>query len=289
MTTDKTAATLATAKHGGCVQLGDGLTIEKRAREMLAAQFDTNGPCAKTAMTAQDTYTMGAVRALINALSSQPSPGGQDVVSDEMVQAACKVWAETPGQGEDWMRTALQAALAARQPVGQIVGWQHCGENHEHMVISDRTKQALKEGESERGIQKIEAAYSIPLVRQPVCATVKDSLTVGGGQAVGEPVAVRVTPGMRAAFRRAYREGGLWADRLDTALDAMMRAAPPAQAVDLAEFKALYRAYVRLLESGRDRIIDLGGTCDPVDVMEANDVDLQAARRVMDSQAVGHG
>ncbi|MDA3306126.1 MULTISPECIES: hypothetical protein [Stenotrophomonas] len=60
----------------------------------------------------------------------------------------------------------------------------------------------------------------------------------------------------------------------------------PAQAVDLAEFKALYRAYVRLLESARDRILDLGGTCDPVDVMEANDVDLQAARRVLDSQAV---
>lgn len=62
---------------------------------------------------------------------------------------------------------------------------------------------------------------------------------------------------------------------------------PPAQAVDLDDFKALYRAYVRLLESGRDRIRDLGGTCDPVDVMEANDVDLQAARRVIDSQAVG--
>ncbi|HEL3246730.1 TPA: hypothetical protein UMF60_001206, partial [Stenotrophomonas maltophilia] len=59
------------------------------------------------------------------------------------------------------------------------------------------------------------------------------------------------------------------------------------QAVDLGDFKALYRAYVRLLESGRDRIRDLGGTCDPVDVMEANDVDLQAARRVIDSQAVG--
>lgn len=63
----------------------------------------------------------------------------------------------------------------------------------------------------------------------------------------------------------------------------------PAQAVDLADFKALYRAYVRLLESGRDRIRDLGGSCDPVDVMEANDVDLQAARRVLDSQAVGNG
>ncbi len=63
----------------------------------------------------------------------------------------------------------------------------------------------------------------------------------------------------------------------------------PAHAVNLANFKALYRAYVRLLESGRDRIRDLGGTCDPVDVMEANDVDLQAARRVLDSQAVANG
>ncbi|WNV14506.1 hypothetical protein [Stenotrophomonas maltophilia] len=53
----------------------------------------------------------------------------------------------------------------------------------------------------------------------------------GARQPVGEPVAVRVTPEMRAAFRKAYREGGFWADRLDTALDAMMRAAPPAQPV----------------------------------------------------------
>ncbi|MBH1830962.1 hypothetical protein I5W42_05725 [Stenotrophomonas maltophilia] len=75
----------------------------------------------------------------------------------------------------------------------------------------------------------------------------------------------------------------------DTPLPGNADASVPAQAVDLADFKALYRAYVRLLESGRDRILDLGGTCDPVDVMEANDVDLQAARRVLDSQAVGNG
>lgn len=44
------------------------------------------------------------------------------------------------------------------------------------------------------------------------------------------------------------------------------------------ELKALYLAYVRLLESGRDRITSLGGDCDPVDVMEAQDPALQAAR-----------
>lgn len=84
-------------------------------------------------------------------------------------------------------------------------------------------------------------------------------------------------------------DGGDWVrfDDVKALIDS--RTVQTAQAVDLAALKALYHAYVRLLESGRDRIIDLGGTCDPVDVMEANDVDLQAARRVIDGQAVGNG
>ncbi|HEL7615142.1 TPA: hypothetical protein UM344_004124, partial [Stenotrophomonas maltophilia] len=125
---------------------------------------------------------------------------------------------------------------------------------------------------------------------QPVGATGKNSLTVGGGQ---EPVAYL-----------DLGEGGymdVGTDLSDEELAALPKGRhmlgiigtygvdgyKPTQAVDLGDFKALYRAYVRLLESGRDRIRDLGGTCDPVDVMEANDVDLQAARRVIDSQAVG--
>jgi hypothetical protein len=47
---------------------------------------------------------------------------------------------------------------------------------------------------------------------------------------------------------------------------------------DLAD---LYRAYVRLLEAGRDRIMDLGGTCDPVDMMERSDPFLIRARRAL--------
>lgn len=46
----------------------------------------------------------------------------------------------------------------------------------------------------------------------------------------------------------------------------------------IAELKALYRAYVGLLQIGRDRITDLGGTCDPVDVMENGDPALVRAR-----------
>lgn len=57
----------------------------------------------------------------------------------------------------------------------------------------------------------------------------------------------------------------------------LMAAAPEL----LQALKEMNRAYVRLLESGRDRIIDAGGTCDPVDVMEANSPDLKAARIVI--------
>ena len=46
----------------------------------------------------------------------------------------------------------------------------------------------------------------------------------------------------------------------------------------LAELKNLHRAYVNLLESGRDRIVALGGDCDPVDRMEQDDPHLRAAK-----------
>lgn len=45
--------------------------------------------------------------------------------------------------------------------------------------------------------------------------------------------------------------------------------------------RSLIRAYVNLLESGRDRIVSLGGECDPVDKMEANDPALIAAKAAL--------
>src|SRR5690606_17578052 len=56
----------------------------------------------------------------------------------------------------------------------------------------------------------------------------------------------------------------------------------PAEAsVSLADFKALYRAYVNVLECSRDRIRDLGGDCDSVQKMEAGDPALVRARKVI--------
>ena len=56
---------------------------------------------------------------------SQPSPGGQDaLVTDAMVESAhAAYWAHPDDSGEDrpCMRAALEAALAARQPVGHVV------------------------------------------------------------------------------------------------------------------------------------------------------------------------
>lgn len=43
----------------------------------------------------------------------------------------------------------------------------------------------------------------------------------------------------------------------------------------------LIRGYVNLLEIGRDRIVELGGQCDPVDQMEASDPYLLDARAAL--------
>lgn len=45
--------------------------------------------------------------------------------------------------------------------------------------------------------------------------------------------------------------------------------------------KNLIRAYVNLMEVGRDRIVGLGGQCDPLDVMERSDPNLRQARDVL--------
>lgn len=69
---------------------------------------------------------------------------------------------------------------------------------------------------------------------------------------------------------------------------AVHSATPAAPGIDLREpMRNLYRAYVRLLEAGRDRIIDLGGRCDSVQLMEESDTDLRAAREALDASPKG--
>lgn len=77
--------------------------------------------------------------------------------------------------------------------------------------------------------------------------------------------------------------GGESEDDAETLANATLIAAAPEL---LDQLKKLRRAYVSLLESGRDRIINLGGTCDPVDVMEANDPNLRDVAQII-SKATG--
>jgi hypothetical protein len=48
--------------------------------------------------------------------------------------------------------------------------------------------------------------------------------------------------------------------------------------VTMAKLKRLYREYVNTLENGRSRIISLGGECDPIEKMEADDPTLKEVR-----------
>lgn len=86
----------------------------------------------------------------------------------------------------------------------------------------------------------------------------------------------------REKIRDMYREQYAREELIDR-LEAVGRTPPGVSpAPDLEQgLRDLYRAYVRLLESGRDRIMSLGGNCDPVDVMERSDIDLRKVRDLL--------
>ncbi|MBH1430636.1 hypothetical protein I5U42_04860 [Stenotrophomonas maltophilia] len=140
MTTDN--KTLADAQPGGRVRLGDGPTIEKQARELLAAEHrkcDRNTEA--DLVLAGDVTALGqiALNAIIAALSAQPSPGGQGNWRAMLSQYG----EDDPREGSrsnghdgvdhnDWVDHAevpvdvlarIATALAARQPVGEPVGY----------------------------------------------------------------------------------------------------------------------------------------------------------------------
>lgn len=61
---------------------------------------------------------------------------------------------------------------------------------------------------------------------------------------------------------------------------AEQQAAPDVAGLKEA-LKSMVSGYMRLLQSGYDRITDLGGDCDPVDVMERDDAYLREARATL--------
>lgn len=151
MTTDN--KTLADVQPGGRVRLGD-------QRSDLVPGIVRCAKCSFQLHRTNLYLQSGTVGA--GDSKTEPCPNG----CGPLWPVTWETWARE-GWAEAERLHLENAALAARQPVGQIVGWQHCADNYAHMVISDSNKTALKEGETEEGIRKIDAAYSIPLVRQP--------------------------------------------------------------------------------------------------------------------------
>lgn len=123
MSIDKT---LAGVQPGGRVRLGDAPWPEIDA--ILADAYSAGAE----GLPFEGIARRAAVRKAVAALSAQPSPGGQgDAPTAEMIEAAIGAFFK----GQQWssigdkaavetkMRGTLEAALAARQPVGEPVGY----------------------------------------------------------------------------------------------------------------------------------------------------------------------
>ena len=232
------------------------------------------------------------------ALSAQPSPGGQGDIKarfTEWVKAnsynpATFASGRFMGDGVQIAWEAVQA-LAARQPVYEGHTW-----ISDYVLAGLRERAALPLQLRNGEVWHWQGdGHDFP--ESLVCPVIMSAETLrallAARQPVGEPVGYATYRDGRfgswlfqtRAMAESHDSTAVAGGPANSEIVPLFRS--PAPAVDLGDFKALYRAYVRLLESGRDRIRDLGGACDPVDVMEANDVDLQAARRVIDSKAVG--
>ncbi len=120
--------------------------------------------------------------------------------------------------------------------------------------------------------------------------------------AQAQPLDIRpleITDGMALAFHHAITDGSIGqqdVDEIKTGLraafvnvvDSLSRrdqAQQPVSGADLSKaLRDLIRGYVNLLENGRDRILEAGGQCDSLDVMEASDPWLKSARAALDQQ-----
>lgn len=222
MSNDKT---LATVKHGGCVQLEDGLPPLPIRQRFTTLHGETY---AYSAEQMQD-YARAA-------LSAQPSPGGQDALLASLV-ARWRKDAEEIGASNNMlcqkianctMRHAaeLQAALAARQPETDE---QYADEQ----ALIDHLDSLMDDGG--QGGEKWEPAQAaiagIIAARQPVGNEPAFYLSAGAWGHIRVPM----TPTRDVkAFRHGFDHG-------DTEL-VPFYAAPPAQAVDLGPVRAALQA-----------------------------------------------
>lgn len=274
MTTDKTPATLATVKHGGCVQLGDGHALAEHITDHLCANdYDIGGrpellACVAEAIasntrdrfetwarlnghtltrSADGEYCFISVRNLWSswqaALSAQPSSGGQGALLRNRTPADYAI------EHAGYLATAAQRLLDARGELDALVM-----RREEEDDVEDGDMHAAQECVDEASTGVRTAIYDFEkrrdralAARQPVCATVKDSLTVGSGLPVGEPVCFihpRDADRLRAK-ECVLRQVGTYWSRISDAIPVYL--GQPAQAVDLGRDAAMFRNAMRLL------------------------------------------
>ncbi len=281
MTTDKTPATLATAKHGGSVQL---------RQEQYSDLVPGVVRCAKCAFQLHRTnlyLQSGTVGA--GDSKSEPCPNG----CGPLWPVTWETWARE-GWAEAERLHLEMAALSAQSSPGGQDALAMVGANLRSIVrlcrpedySISRLDAANIHMEAHHALQLLEAALA---ARQPVCATVKDSLTVGGRQAVREVVEYQSFHGYgggqwSTCDKKLYDNGKAFEAKYGAGQMSLYRAlvvgdaAPPAQAVDLG----------KIIE----QIAQQWDGCNYDAVGETIDVGRAiraAGKRLIDSQAVGNG
>lgn len=127
-------ATLATVKHGGCVQLPSTaahvlVNAEHLERVLVCAEGSHFDDC----MADKNTTMTQAIEQMRGALAAQPSPGGQGdarEIIEEFLQCAAS------GRPHGKLIAQAKDYLAARQPVGQErVAWASTGATG-HKVVA---------------------------------------------------------------------------------------------------------------------------------------------------------
>jgi hypothetical protein len=240
MTTDKTPATLATAKHGGCVQL---LNSERERFDAWAKHR-----VSSMARAADGEYVSSFTHALWcawqAALSAQPSPGGQGDADPDVV--ALDVARRFTPDGEPQRRARLQVAIV---PAIAAANAEHIPVGY--TLLDDIDLCRLRErAELPMRIEKGELwhwqgdGHDFPeSLACPVVMTA-DTLRalIAARQPVGEPVANPI--------HQLRKADGSWVDQDKHSYDynvaqghradlRVVYAAPPAQAVDLGRFRKL--------------------------------------------------
>jgi len=181
----KTNKTLADVKPGGRVRLGGELPP--------LPDFGIN--TANHASVRIRGFTAEQMRNYARAaLSAQPSPGGQDApVTDEMVDAACRAYYDAAEDAvavdHTFMEAALKAALAARQPVGEITDTEidaRLNALYREMVDSGQHNggmsgvawdRAVYRMASSQAVQAVDLPYSLDADPAGIRARVADAIT----------------------------------------------------------------------------------------------------------------